>query len=156
MSPDLSQFQRPSDSVTPTKWRGPDGRVWERTGEKCQPKPGEYIWFDTTQPEPYLTPPDSLELQTPIWKLSEHQAWDPGEVKPVGPPSIEELIQQAQFTDDPLILARLQTLGALYQARELAEPAEESEDKWRGVQFALALVQVLLLVGVIVLLLSRH
>lgn len=111
------------DSVTPTKWKGPDGRVWERTGEKRQPLEGEYIWFDTSQPEPYpfsLYPHDmKAALATPIWKLSEHQAWEPEPPKPIAPPTIEELIARAQFTEEPAELNRFLVLGVLYTAQAL-------------------------------------
>lgn len=50
---DPGQYPRAGDSVTPTKWRDPDGTVWERTGERRAPHPGEFIWFDTAEPGPY-------------------------------------------------------------------------------------------------------
>lgn len=44
---------RPSESVTPLKRRAQDGIVYERTGEKRQPEPGELHWCDATRPAPY-------------------------------------------------------------------------------------------------------
>lgn len=128
----LSDFVRPTDSVTPTKWKGPDGRVWERTGEKRQPKPGEYIWFDTAQPEPYPYghpfKDAAAALSTAIWKLSEDQEWEPAPIEPATPPTIEELMKRAQFTEDSAELNRLLVLGVLQQTQELRRIADVLAD----------------------------
>lgn len=110
---------RPTESVTPLKRRAQDGIVYERTGEKRQPEPGELIWHDGLQIAPYPYDPkrDSL-LVTPIWIVSEDQKWQPP-VIPSGPQNeIDRLIQEVEIVRET-DYGRLIALGSLHQAKEL-------------------------------------
>lgn len=42
-----------TETVTPVKFRAGDGVVYERTGEKREPQPGELHWCEATRPAPY-------------------------------------------------------------------------------------------------------
>jgi len=132
MSDSFTEFlnRKPSDSVTPTRWRAADGKVYERTGENRRPEPGELCWLDTSEPAPYPFVPSDLPhfpvSPTPIWKLSEDQSWQPPAAPEMSKPdSLDSLIQQvsAMYTGEQLgpvdPLAKMQVLGVLMQAREL-------------------------------------
>lgn len=121
-NPNLQAF-KPSDSVTPTKWRGPDGKVYERTGEKRQPTRDEFVWLNTEAVHPYqFVPPVCKGRQdrpcehcgfpdrahnldggilfcpvpvTPIWKLSDDQSWQPPAAPELSQPeTIDSLVRQ--------------------------------------------------------------
>lgn len=112
---------RPSESVTPLKRRAQDGIVYERTGEKRQPEPGELIWHDGLQIAPYPYDPkrDSL-LVTPIWIVSEDQNWQPPVIQSGPQNEIDRLIQEVEIVRETgSDYGRLIALGSLHQAKEL-------------------------------------